>query len=256
VLGLPGIVNGSGLLIAGLPISNPDPFTIPGNPNTLYTTGIGLAVYYNTAVAEDFTVPAGGWKLDSLTVYAFQSGWTTPSMQQVQVNIWNTTPYSSGSPAPVPDPLPQPMMASPLILAAGTGTFVCHRQGNATSTSTNRPVFSYTVPLSDLPNNGVLDPGTYWIQWAFVGQPTPTQLVYTPLVSPRSAVSGMNARLYNSPTGSTSGPRDWFEGREGYSAGVSDGRPYALPFQLNGTLLPEPASLALLALAVLARRRA
>jgi hypothetical protein len=241
--------------IAGLPISNPDSFTIPGSSLLYYTTGIGLSVAYNTAVAEDFTVPESGWKVDTLTVYAFQSGWTTPSAQAIHVNIWNATPYSAGSPPPVPDPLPQPMLATSLILPAGEGRFVCHRQGNATGTSTNRPVFAYTVSLDGLPNHGELPAGTYWMQWAIVGASTPTALIYTPLVSPRTAVSNWNARLYNSLTGSSTGPRDWFEGREGYSAGVSEGRPYALPFQLDGTVLPEPATTALLVLAALMRRR-
>jgi len=241
--------------IAGLPISNPDSFTIPGSSLLYYTTGTGVSRAYDTAVAEDFTVPEGGWQLDTLTVYAFQSGWTTPSAQRIYVNIWDATPYSAGSPGTLPDPLPQPLMAAELDLAAGDGTFVCHRQGSATATSTTRPVFSYTVPLAGLPNGGALEAGTYWIQWSIAGATSPTALIYTPLVSPRTAVSGWNARLYNSLTGSSTGPRDWFEGREGYVAGVQDGRAYELPFQLNGSVLPEPASLALIALAVLARRR-
>src|SRR4051812_50172309 len=45
--------------ILGLPISNPDPFTIPGQSFTFYTTGVAATVATNTASAEDFTVPAG-----------------------------------------------------------------------------------------------------------------------------------------------------------------------------------------------------
>src|SRR5436190_8771006 len=64
--------------ILGLPISNPDPFTIPGQSFTFYTTGVAATVATNTASAEDFTVPTGQvWDLDSVTLYAFQTSQTT-----------------------------------------------------------------------------------------------------------------------------------------------------------------------------------
>ena len=106
-------------------------------------------------------------------------------------------------------------------------------------------MFSYTVSLNDLPNGGVLAPGTYWLEWTFIGASTPTPRVYVPLVSPRTAAVNLNARLFNSIDGSSTGPRVWFEGREGYLPPNAEGRPYALPFILNG-VAPEPATLSLL----------
>jgi hypothetical protein len=84
-----------------------------------------------------------------------------------------------------------------------------------------------------------------------VGAASPTPRVYIPLVTPRTAAYDQNARLLNSIDGSAAGPRVWFEGREGYLAGQSDGRPYALAFQLSGTTLPEPAPAASVLLAAL-----
>ncbi len=211
--------------IAGLPISNPDPFTFPGVTGTFYTTGVAATVATNTAAAEDFTVPAGEtWDLGSVTLYAFQTGQTTATVHHIHINLWTAPPFDAGSPPQLPDPLPQPVLASPLIIPAGTGVFVCHRQGSATSTSTTRPVFAYTVSLDGLPNGGRLGPGTYWLEWSFDGALSPSSNVFQPLVSPRTARTGQNARLKNSLDGSTTGPIDWFEGREGYSAGLSDGR--------------------------------
>jgi hypothetical protein len=225
--------------IAGLPISNPDPFTFPGVTGTFYTTGVAATVATNTAAAEDFTVPAGEvWDLDSVTLYAFQTGQTTATVHHIHINLWTAPPFDAGSPPPLPDPLPQPILASPLVIPAGTGVFVCHRQGSATSTSTSRPVFAYTVSLDGLPNGGRLGPGTYWLEWSFDGALSPSQNVFQPLVSPRTARTGHNARLKNSLDGSTTGPIDWFEGREGYSAGLSDGRAYEIPFILSGTSTP------------------
>ncbi len=220
--------------IAGLPISSADPFTIPGSSFNYSTTGVAATVLTNTAAAEDFTVPAGGWDLDTLTVYAFQTSQTTATITRVHVNLWTATPYNANSPDGQPDPLPQPVLAADLDLDAGAGVFVAHRQG-ATGSSTNRPVFAYTVSLDGLPNGGRLDEGTYWIQWSFLGATTPSQNVFMPLISPRTSVTGHNARLYNSVTGAAADPRAWFEGREGYVAGVADGRAYELPFELGGT---------------------
>lgn len=220
--------------IAGLPISSSDPFTVPGSTFTFATTGVAATVATNTAVAENFTVPADGWNLDSLTVYAFQTGQSTPTITQIHVNLWTATPFNEFSPDGSPDPLPQPVLATSLVLDAGEGVFVAHRQG-ATGSSTNRPVFAYTVSLDGLPDEGRLTQGTYWIQWSFVGASSPSQNVFMPLISPRDSVTGHNARLLNSVTGASADPRAWFEGREGFVAGVTEGRAYELPFELGGT---------------------
>ena len=55
--------------IAGLPISNPEIFFIPGITNGFYTTGVSASAAINSAIAEDFTVPAGeAWSLGTLTI--------------------------------------------------------------------------------------------------------------------------------------------------------------------------------------------
>jgi hypothetical protein len=128
-------------------------------------------------------------------------------------------------------------------MVPASAEFLCHRQ-SPTGTSTVRPVFAYTVSLDGLPNGGLLAPGEYWLEWSFLGASSPSQNVFTPLVTPRTTAFDLNARLFNSIDGSAAGPRTWFEGREGFVAGQSDGRPYALPFILNGTAVPEPGILA------------
>jgi hypothetical protein len=241
--------------IAGLPISQADPFTVPGQPFIFSTTGVGATISANVSVAEDFTVPAGGdgWNLDSVTLFAFQTSQTTATVQTVRINLWREAPYSAGSPAPVPSPLPQPILSTPLTLAAGSGTFVAHRESSG-GTSTVRPVFAYTVSLDDLPDGGRLTPGTYWLDWSFDGAASPSANVFVPLVSPRDAVSGHNARLFNALNSADT--RDWFEGREGFVAGQSDGRAYSLPFVLNGTEVPAPGGMIVMAVGgLLAGRR-
>lgn len=240
--------------IAGLPISQADGFMIPGNPFLFSTTGAAATFATSTAAADNFVVPAGGWDLDSVTLFAFQTSQTTPTVHTIRINLWTAAPFSAGSPPPVPDPLPHPLLAEPLVLDAGEGTFVCHRE-SPNGTSTVRPVFSYTVSLDALPDAGVLAPGEYWLEFSFDGASSPSQNVFTPLVTPRDDAFDLNARLLNSIDGSAGGPRVWFEGREGFVPNVSDGRPYALPFILNGTPVPAPgAAGASLALTFLLRR--
>ncbi len=226
--------------IAGLPISQADGFTIPGQTFTFSTTGVAATVATGTASADDFVVPEGEeWDLSQVTLYAFQTSQTTPTITSIHINLWTEPPYSADSPPPVPDPLPMPVLTSPLILAAPPGVFVCHRE-SPTSTGTVRPVFAYRVSLDGLPDGGRLGPGRYWIEWAFDGALTPSSNVFQPLVTPRTqeVLPPHNARLFNDPFGT--GARVWFEGREGFVAGVTDGRAYSLPFILEGTrtLLP------------------
>lgn len=241
--------------IAGMPISNADGYTVPGSSFVFSTTGTNATAAINTAVAEDFVVDQGGWRIDALTVYAFQTSQTTATVTRVHVNLWTETPYSAGSPD-APAVLPTPVFTDDLVIDVGPGEFVCHRQ-SPTSTSTVRPVYKYTVPLPQIAALGFLPEGRYWIEWSFVGASSPSQNVFTPLVSPRTAVTDHNARLFNSIDGSAGGPRVWFEGREGYVPGQAEGRAYALPFELSGQVIPTPGFgvLAAAGLGALARRR-
>jgi MYXO-CTERM domain-containing protein len=240
--------------IAGQPISQADGFTIPGNPLLFSTTGAAATFATQTAAADNFVVPAGGWDLDAVTLFAFQTSQTTPTVHTIRINLWTSAPYSAGSPPPVPSPLPQPVLAEPLVLPAGEGVFVCHRQ-SPTGTSTVRPVFAYTVSLDGLPNMGVLPEGEYWLEFSFEGASSPSENVFTPLVTPRDEAFDLNARLLNALDGNPESPRVWFEAREGFVAGVSEGRPYALPFVLHGTPVPGPAAAGVLALGALAATR-
>lgn len=240
--------------IAGLPISQADGFNVPGSPFLFSTTGVAASFATQTAAADNFAVPAGGWDLDAVTLFAFQTSQTTPTVHTIRINLWTAAPYSAGSPPPVPDPLPVPVLAQALVLPAGEGTFVCHRQ-SPTGTSTVRPVFAYTVSLDGLPDMGVLAEGEYWLEFSFEGASSPSANVFTPLVTPRTEAFDHNARLLNSLDGSAGGPRVWFEGREGYVQDVSEGRAYALPFILHGTPVPTPGALAPFAFAALATTR-
>jgi hypothetical protein len=224
--------------IAGQPISNADGFTFPGQSFIFSTTGVGAATWYDNALAEDFTVPEGEeWELTEATFFAFLTPTNADPIRAVRLNLWTSTPYNAHSPSPVPFPLPQPMLPQPLEVATEQGPLVCHRQ-SVTSTSTVRPVHEYTVSLDGLVPGGRLGPGTYWLEFAFVNDLTVGQNVLVPLVTPRDAVEGHNARQYNAIDGQMTSPRAWFEGREGYVNDEIPGRAFELPFVLRGRRVP------------------
>jgi len=222
--------------IAGLPISNADGFTIPGQSFTFSTTGVGGSYLYDNALADDFTIPPGEtWELGSVKLFAFRSTTTVPAITAVKINLWTAPPFNQFSPLPLPSELPTPVLAQALIVPVVQGPLSCHRQ-SVTSTTTNRPVYEYVVDLSGLGASGELGAGTYWLEFAFVNESLALpQNLLVPLVTPRTAVTGHNARLYNALDGQPASPRAWFEGREGYVAGVTEGRAYELPFVLSGT---------------------
>lgn len=222
---------------AGLPISKTEPF--PYNGLLGNTTGTNAAISSNSKLADDFYVPQGGWDLDQITVYAFQTS-TGNTVGTLQINLWNVTPFTPNSPVPPPDgSTPAPMLATPLSFnIAGTGTFVANRV-SGTATDATRPIYKYTVSADGLPNGGALPEGHYWLEMSFLDTRTTHGAVYVPLVTPRAQAFNLNMRqslAFGNPT------PYWFEGREGYgSVENPDGRPYAIPFELVGT--PEPATL-------------
>lgn len=228
--------------VLGQPISVAETYFHPGLGFNTATTGANAAVAVGTALAEDFSVPAGGWVLQTGTFYAFQSSTsiTAPTVTKIHINLWPAKPYTAQSPdLPAGVTPPTPLTPTTLVLDVLSSQFVAHRTSGS-STNVNRPVFAYTVSLAGLPNGGYLPEGDYWISWAF--QATNSSNVLSPLVTPRDALAVHNGRQYAPPFSGS--PFSWFEMREGYVSAAVPGRPYSIPFQLNG--VPEPTALSLL----------
>ena len=59
----------------------------------LTTYGFGHAITSGFRMADDFTVPAGGWNISTITFYAYQTGsTTTTTINNVNLRIWNGVP--------------------------------------------------------------------------------------------------------------------------------------------------------------------
>lgn len=205
--------------------------------NNLSNGLISLSVVYNGAtpfrLADDFTVGPEGWNVTGITVYGFQSGSsTTSTLTSGVVRIWNGRP-DSGTASVIAGDLTTNRLAS----ATFTNIYRTGRQ----SGSTTRPIMAATLSL-----NVALDPGTYWIEYGLTG--SLSGAVFSPFVTVPNqwTVPGANSLFF----GNNSIYNQVID--------TSSSAPLAVPFQVLGQPVPEPATVLALAGAfgaVVARRR-
>lgn len=186
------------------------------------TLGWGAQVGSNNRVADDFTVPLGGsWNVESLSLFAYQTGSTAFSFTSA---IWQII---AGD------------LNTGTVVAAGT-TAVSNegltgfRVTNTTLASTARPIYQIGVDIPDIE----LMAGGYWLTWSVDGT-----LASGPWVP--------------SLTGSVSGNAAQSLAGGAFNTVLDTGNQSRvdLPFALNGTVrthVPEPTSLALVLAAGLA----
>ncbi|MEW5986508.1 MAG: hypothetical protein AB1791_07745 [Chloroflexota bacterium] len=117
--------------------------------------GFGHAQSTGFRVADDFTISdPGGWQIDQITFYAYQtSAPTNPSpINHVNFRIWDGSPDDPGSSVVFGD-------TTTNRLASSTWDNL-YRVLDTSLTSTSRAVFA------DVATAGVtLGPGTYWVDW-------------------------------------------------------------------------------------------
>jgi hypothetical protein len=67
-------------------------------PGSEACIGFGHAISAGVRVADNFTVPAGGWSISAITFYAYQTGSsTTTTIDNVNLRIWNGPPGQASS---------------------------------------------------------------------------------------------------------------------------------------------------------------
>lgn len=122
------------------------------------TFGIGVALATGYRVADDFTVPASGWTLSDVTVYAYQTGSTTTStLDHLNFRIWDGDPRASTSNVVFGDPTTNRFST--------TGFTNIYREQLSAPGATNRPIMGITA--SGLSIN--LPAGTYWLDYQIGG---------------------------------------------------------------------------------------
>lgn len=182
--------------------------------------------------ADNFTVGAGGWQIDSIQVFGYFTGGntTTSPIEGMFVQIWNGTPGAGGS-----------------VIAGDTTTNIlgssqwtgAYRATVNSPLGNTRPIWDAVGSLGGL----ILAEGEYWVE---VGLLSSLGTMWMPPVSiPGESTTG-DALSYAVSTDTWS---NWVDGGSSTQLGM--------PFVLTGSVIPAPGALAMLGLGglVATRRR-
>lgn len=119
------------------------------------TYGIGHQALYDYRIADQFEVTdPGGWDIDTITFFAYQTNSPTDPSPITAVNyvVWDGVPGAPGSSILFGD-----YATNRLISSAWSNIY---RVLDTALTNTTRPIMADTV------SGGFhLDPGTYWLDW-------------------------------------------------------------------------------------------
>ncbi len=129
---------------------------ITAAPFTYNTLGFSAASAQRTA--DDFVVPAGQtWTVDSVTVYAYQTGATGVTLNGATLRIWNVTPTAAGT------SIFGDTTTNRFLSASLSGAF---RVSDTAITGRTRALQALRIAVSPA---AVLPAGTYWIDWNTAG---------------------------------------------------------------------------------------
>ncbi len=179
------------------------------------TLGFGHQVLNGNRMADDFTVPAGGWLIDSFTFFAYQTNSpTTSTMTEVNMRIWDGVPAAPGSNIVFGDNTTN-------VMTATAFTNIFRVTETTTGTATNRPIMAQTVGGLSL----LLPAGTYWVDWQSGGSLASGPWA-PPVTITGTAITG-NALQSTVDNGATWAPAN--------DTGTNTPQ-QALPFIITGTL--------------------
>ena len=191
------------------------------------TLGFAAQLAGPNRVADDLTVPDGGWSIDEIVFFAYQTNSTTTStITSVNFRIWDGMPGDSGSNVVFGD-----TTTNRLVSSSWSNIY---RVSDTNLSNQQRPVMAVTAEAGLS-----LDPGTYWLDWQLDGT-LPAGPWVPPITIPGQTTTGNAYQQL--------GPAEWVP-----AVDLATQAQQGLPFQLwarggdNGTL-PEPGSLALLGL--------
>jgi hypothetical protein len=193
-------------------------------------TGHGTFGYTaNTSfrLADDFTVSGPSWNVNSIRVYAYQTGATAPNITggNLEIRAGGATPGA--------------------VLFTGTFNAASNAFTNVYRETTTSTLSNRQVQIADFDFSSVnLGPGSYWIAFDFTtaaGTPFVPNLTNPGVPQPPGSNNAMQLTVST-----------------GVWAPILNGPDTQdLPFSISGTIVPEPATMAVLGLgaAALLRRR-
>ena len=176
------------------------------------TYGFGHALSSGYRMADDFTVPAGGWTVESITFFAYQTGsGTTSTINHVNLRIWDGVPGASGSNVVFGDTTTNRLAGSSFsniyrVLDTGLG-------------DSTRPIMASVVTV-----NQFLPAGTYWLDWQTGGTLSSGPWAVPVTIAGQTQKPGANGLQWD-PTAST-----WNPAMDNGSNTQQD-----LPFIIEGT---------------------
>jgi len=141
------LVNGMGTGVGGADES------IVQTSLAMTSFGLGHQFVSDNRIADDFTVDPGGWTIERITFYAYQTGSTTAStIGGVNLRIWD---------GPPDDPTSSVVFGDILTNRLLTSTWAnMYRVTQNTTAPTDRPVMANVVSVGT-----TLAQGTYWLDW-------------------------------------------------------------------------------------------
>lgn len=193
------------------PVVDANGLSILVSPNT--TFGLGVQVSAGNSVADDFTVGGGGWNVQSLSLYSYQTNasaftFTSATWSIVSGDVNAGTVVASGTMAP------------------GDGGLQGYRVTESTLGNTARPIFELELDIPDVN----LAAGSYWLRWSLVGDSLFSG-PWQPLTAD-SAVGNLQQAVGGGAFAA------WVDAGSGVGA--------AAPFAIHGSVVPEPGTYALM----------
>ncbi len=177
------------------------------------TLGFGAQQTVPNRIADDFVVPAGGWDVNAISFYTYQTGSTTTStFTGMTFQIWNGPPNVGGSAVVFGD-----TTTNRLSSTAFTNIF---RVTETTIGGSTRPIMAVTA--SGLTIN--LPAGTYWLDWALTGSLASGPWA-PPITITGTAVTG-NGLQFTTPMPPT--PGAWAAAVDGGTGTPAQGFPFTI----------------------------
>jgi hypothetical protein len=151
------------------------------------TYGFGHAISSGFRVADNFTVPAGGWNISTITFYAYQTGSTTTStINNVNLRIWDGQPGASNI-----------VFGDTTTNRLASSTYSgIYRVLDTNLLASDRPIMADVVTV-----NTTLPAGTYWLDWQTGGTLGSGPWAPPVTILGQTAKPGSDGQQFNPTTG-------------------------------------------------------